>query len=764
MSKRFENSDLTKFYHNILRNSTLHYDVEKARTAFVIVVIITAFGVTGAFIGLQFRPESDNGIDTTTTTTTTSPDTPPLLITPSSFSEYIEYTVNYILQAPQYELESNLSNIVNLEEFQNLVFWNSEVAGMISNNYFAAIAQKEKRQFSEIYEENNKKKIPSFVTTDAVLHAYHVMYDAILRTIETNNLTDLLYDLSQHIVQISLNQYTDLEEGRWKDSAKKNVAFFSIAVKLLDPDWSVPSIVEEWVESVLSLINAYGQSRLPFMEYFEDFSQYIPRGHYTKSETLKRYFKTMMWFGRIPFRINSRDETAQAILLSLAMREPSSILLPAGAALERWFQIYDTTCFFVGTSDDLAPYEYLEISDTVYGENPSLESLQNEDRLTLFIELARTCRDPEILSSYRAVTLDEDKGLRFMGQRYVPDSEIFQELSGRDIRIPQALHIMYVLGSNRSEEHLRNNNSFTGYAMKLSELRTRFENLTRSTWTQNLYWLWLYSMKPLLSSPREGQPSFMLRDKWTDKQLVTSLGTWTELRHDTILYSKQSYNPRSGSHHYDKEKRGYVEPNPEVYARLASLCRMMIKGLDSRSLLDLRMKNALDDLHFHLRAFQSISEKELSNIVLNDTEVNLINQTYKVLSEIEGIGEEEGLAPLVADVHTNPNSGMVLHEATGYPMELYVVVPNEYGEPYLTRGAMYSHYEFTIENNRLTDELWWKILNDGEEPPLADWMLSFVIHPYYPPENGPPLTISWYVTSIISLKKINKLIFFPAEY
>ena len=196
----------------MLRNITLQYDADKARTAIAIIIIITAFGVTGAFIGLQFRPESGNGIDTTTPTI--SPDTTPLLITPSSFSEYIEYTVNYTLQAPQYELESDLSNVVNLDEFQNLPFWNSEVADMISNNYFAAIAQKDWRQFSEIYEENNEDKIPSFVTTDAVLHAYHVLYDVILRTIEVNNLTDLLYDLSQHMIQISLNQYIDLEEGR----------------------------------------------------------------------------------------------------------------------------------------------------------------------------------------------------------------------------------------------------------------------------------------------------------------------------------------------------------------------------------------------------------------------------------------------------------------------------------------------------------------------------------------------------------------------
>src|SRR5690606_15389028 len=29
-----------------------------------------------------------------------------------------------------------------------------------------------------------------------------------------------------------------------------------------------------------------------------DYTQMVPRGHYTKSEPLKRYFQTMMWLGR----------------------------------------------------------------------------------------------------------------------------------------------------------------------------------------------------------------------------------------------------------------------------------------------------------------------------------------------------------------------------------------------------------------------------------------------------------------------------------
>ncbi|MFI5384219.1 MAG: DUF3160 domain-containing protein, partial [Methanosarcina thermophila] len=41
------------------------------------------------------------------------------------------------------------------------------------------------------------------------------------------------------------------------------------------------------------------------------YSQYIPRGHYERSDLLKAYFKSMMWYGRMTFRVNNEDETIE---------------------------------------------------------------------------------------------------------------------------------------------------------------------------------------------------------------------------------------------------------------------------------------------------------------------------------------------------------------------------------------------------------------------------------------------------------------------
>ena len=55
-------------------------------------------------------------------------------------------------------------------------------------------------------------------------------------------------------------------------------------------------------------------------EYKEDYGQYKPRGHYTRSEDLQRYFQAMMWYGRITFRLRNADETRSALLLTQALQ------------------------------------------------------------------------------------------------------------------------------------------------------------------------------------------------------------------------------------------------------------------------------------------------------------------------------------------------------------------------------------------------------------------------------------------------------------
>ncbi len=54
---------------------------------------------------------------------------------------------------------------------------------------------------------------------------------------------------------------------------------------------------------------------------------------------------------------------------------------------------------------------------------------------------------------------------------------------------------------------------------------------------------------------------------WEDEKLNTALGSWAQLRHDTILYAKQPYIVSLVCSYPE----AFVEPNPTFYYRMLRL-------------------------------------------------------------------------------------------------------------------------------------------------------------------------------------------------
>ena len=222
--------------------------------------------------------------------------------------------------------------------------------------------------------------------------------------------------------------------------------------------------------------------------------------------------------------------------------------------------------------------------------------------------------------------------------------------------------------SHRLDEfHLQSENaSYSDYSSQILKLRSEFSNLTDTDWTQNLYWLWLYSLFPLLSPPTEGYPGFMLSDAWMDKALMTTMGSWAELRHDTILYAKQSYTQELSM---PEVHNGFVEPYPELYARLGSLVRLMKNGLDARDLSIEGFDNKFDSLSTIFDRLVDISIKELEDEFLNQSDIDFIRHVVEAIEGIASfqepemdpwVSEADDRMAIIADVHNDPNTAKVL--------------------------------------------------------------------------------------------------------
>jgi len=692
----------------------------------------------------------------------------------SKFATYEEVPVNISPKIPAYSVSQNLSNVTNASDFtfsdaaKNLLVKNAFVVKPSYNN-----------EFFPLYESNRYSHTPSFITTDSMVHNYHLMFDFLLKQLEEQKLAAELKQLNANMLSESLNQYNSLKGTEWENAAKRNVGFFAVGSKLLNSSVNIPSIVANEVNQELALIEAHqGIEKSPVMNIGggqdtmidtpqgpqslealkEDYSQYIPRGHYDKTEELKAYFKSMMWYGRLTFRMKSDDEVKSALLITLALNKENN--------QNSWNKIYEPVNFFVGKSDDITYYQFKDLAEKVYGTNATIQSVSSDkNKLTSFINETKTLEPPQINSMpifNAAIQPDREKeikGFRFMGQRFTIDAAIFQRLVTREVgpkgescanapfsdgrMLPKGLDIPSAMGSDEALNILKaqGETQHACYPENMSKMQTYLSGLPTENWTQNLYWGWLYQLRPLLDEKGNGYPSFMQNTAWVRKELNTFLGSWSQLKHDTILYAKQVYAELGAGGPEEKDDRGYVEPNPYVYARLASLLKMTNEGLDIRGLLTPSMKDNLGKMEQLAMSLKTISEKELNNEKLTDEEYELIrsfggqlehfwlevNKDEPAFKESSNQRDylNENPAAIVADVATDPN-GQVLEEGTGKISEIYVVVPID-GKLRIAKGGVYSYYEFTWPmSNRLTDKKWRELLNSGQAPALPSWTDAFV--------------------------------------
>ncbi|HUS69189.1 MAG TPA: DUF3160 domain-containing protein, partial [Anaerolineae bacterium] len=541
----------------------------------------------------------------------------------------------------------------------------------------------------------------------------------------------------------SREQLQSLQGTALEEVSRRNVAYFAVALKLLDPGAEVPEEVTDDVHTELARIEAHeGFTESSIMPgYEEDYSQYVPRGHYTRNELRQRYFKAMMWYGRLNFRLKELDETRSALLIAQAL---SRVEIDGEPASSIWARIYEPTVFFVGATDDLNIYQYQGLMTQVYGLIPEDPAAFADDALlSSFVAAARQLPPPQINSMWVWVSQDreeETQGFRFMGQRSVIDAYVFQQLIYNNVDdrfLPKGLDVLSAMGSEEAYALLdeMGESQYPRYIEQMEKLKGEIAALEMDSWTQNLYWSWLHTLRSIIAEKGDSYPAFMRTRAWTHKDLHTALGSWTELKHDTILYAKQAYAALTAMPP-EARLKGYVEPNPEAYARLAALTRMTLEGLDSRSLLASDDRDSLVRLQELLLSLKAIAEKELQRETLAEEEYDLINSYGDILENLTvaaadkpepggSVDEEE--AAVVADVATDPNSGTVLEEAVGKIFEIYVVAEVE-GQLLVTQGGVFSYYEFSWPmSDRLTDENWREMLNSGQAPPRPEWTRSFIV-------------------------------------
>lgn len=638
----------------------------------------------------------------------------PLLIEESEKTD----DASVVPSVAEYTVSSDLSNVDNLWQF----YLEEGQKQKLSQNGFV-VCGNAGNEFYEIYESNRYSLVPNFVTVDSMMHTYHLYFSYLLKNIEKNYLTDSIAQLSSRMLDNSLAQYAELKGSEWENAARINVAFFTVGAKLLDKDAEVNAEVEDIVQYELAQINqAEGISECQITGGFEDYSQYKPRGYYEGDPRLESYFKVMMWYGRIHFKQDGGDMDRSALLITKALDEDAQ-------AYYLWESVYAVTSFMAGASDDLSVCEYAPIIRECYGNAAQEKDLIGNAQAFLDFHEKITQLPVPAINSIPILDGEENviPGFRFMGQRFTIDASIMQMLiysnveknsAGDNRMLPDVLDVPAALGSDTALQILEENGAtdYQGYLENMNKLKQNLSEAEDTLWSASLYAGWLNTLRPLLTVKGEGYPMFMQNEEWTKKNLECFAGSFTELKHDTILYSKQVIAEMGGGMEEEPDDRGYVEPEPLVYERLAALTDMTAQGLQRYGMLSEADEENLSRLSELANQLLIISNKELKDETLTDEEYELIKcyggniehfwyEVMKEESDSDIISTQECPAAIVVDIATDPN-GTVLEAATGNPSTILVVVKVD-GMIKIARGSVYSFYQFTQPiDDRLTDAQW----------------------------------------------------------
>ncbi|MBN2082910.1 DUF3160 domain-containing protein [bacterium] len=625
-------------------------------------------------------------------------------------------------------------------------------AELLSTNGFCVRPQ-EYEEFSDFYAGYEYDDQPLFVTVDSVLHVYHLLFDKLLRDLEDEKFYSHLEQITTALAAAAKSEWASLENTELEESARHVWAYFAVAEQLLSANPpAIDAAIQDLVEPELKLIAdhaGFAVSPVLTMDvqeaYREDYSQYVPRGHYTRTAQRQRYFLAMMWYGRLNMRLKVPAETRLALLITRLAQQTKT----TRPVTELWAEIYDPTAFLVGNADDLGLREYSRVMRDVYGGDITLELIADDNLLAQFIQAARELPPPQINSMFYwewEDATEETQGFRFMGQRFVLDAYVFQQLVHEKVYgryMPNALDVMAALGNAEAYNILEaaGETKYAEYDSQMQKVRGEIEELTLDSWTQNVYFNWLYALAGVIPPKDECYPPYMRTAAWQRKDLQTALGSWTELKHDTILYAKQCYPAAGAAPPPEEIIWNYVEPNPLAYARLYALADLTQTGLAERDLLTETIGELLDSLKSKLVFLQGIAELELAGgQISEDDNWQLKYYGYWLSNIIEKSGDvaepldeyampEEGDEPaaIIADVCTDVNTGMTLDVATGRIFKIVVVTPDGYGGLQAAEGGVYSYYEFTWPlSDRLTDERWREMVENDQEPDRPAWTKAFI--------------------------------------
>ena len=638
----------------------------------------------------------------------------------------------------------NLTNPTQLKEFDQAL------SQQLGEEGFAIVPARHAQLF-QVYEENDYREFPNFVTTDLYLQLYHLYIDCMLRELEMYQFFHTIVSYNDDMVEAMKKLYQKTESGTALERATAhNLRFFTIADVLFrgmkSYDANTDQLIAEEVDKAIKATDDFSNFMADYKNVMFGYSLFRPRGHYTRNYVLEEYFRGMMWLQSVPFGMDNDDEVNAAVIIAYTMMNNPEIQ-------QKYDNINKIITYMMGQPDNLS---IIQVIDELKKINRPMEDLLNDKQA-----MSKLKKDLEeignkatrIRPKYERTSHNK---INVMPQRYQPDAEVLQEMVDYDNKptlraTPKGLDFMAAMGVSAAEQILKEEQTpWKDYDNHLKAMKKRMGEIN---WDETICTRWMNTLKVLnvWSGDKNNQkqlPYFMLNPEWSKKDLNAALASWAELKHDAILYAKQPMGAECGGGGPPEPiVKGYVEPNVGFWKKAIELLDNTEKLLKEQDMLTEKIKDATQRIREEAQFLLNISEKELAGKELSEEEygqIECIGATFENISldlvrekdqYLMGWSDVQGAdkkVALVADVYTanadnNPDKS-ILFEAVGEADEIYVVVEIG-GYLYLTRGSVLSYREFiqSIDQPRLTDEEWQEQLEKNARKGVPEWMKRIIV-------------------------------------
>ncbi|MDP4290966.1 MAG: DUF3160 domain-containing protein [Bacteroidota bacterium] len=534
---------------------------------------------------------------------------------------------------------------------------------------------------------------PYLVTTDIFWELFGAAYEGIFIVKERD---EAIPDFWKFISAAQQFEVKSNSKSKWKE-------VFTVL-----QDFNAGNIQNPEVKKIINEINDLSditQKQYPY-------SDLKPRGHYTSSPEMEKYFKAFRYFTTI--LKSSRDTLKELNLL------PKEVSVYA----EKWIQSYNG---FVAPSRSPLVWKDIKVTAPKYCMEPQKDS-------TIF-------------------------PLSWGFDNEVLNSTVYHEKAPVNLQIkfrllPSGLDFASVLGNSFADKLLESDYAkYPNLHKVIENLRNNYIVNNKLTFNkENLYESWLNAIAVQWADTLKSPNRLNDRDIWQTKRLQTGLATWSTLRHASVLVNERTC-AECGEGGFEeilmRAPRGYVEPDPNTFAAIAGLFEMAVhyvsRNVEGKpnitdqydddenaakiSLYD-GIVGRLKEVAGKARYFQTLAEKEIRGEALSNEEnkeilfvARIAEHNFLIFNSLSNKDYALSNPDPIAKITDIAGGGFIpyLMSAVGKSMEWNHIVPY-FGRHQIVKGSIYSYYEF-VSKQLSNDKEWQKKVTKQEFLP---WIKPYI--------------------------------------